>query len=229
MNRIEKMLKSHIRGNNKINNISSSVFDDYFKQVGKKVQNNNTSLLLEGNGMQVDVFSKLLEDRIIFLSTDIDDYTCNLIKAQLLFLETESDEDIKIYLDSGGGSVYSGLGLIDVMEFIKPDIVTVNTGLAASMAAVILCSGTKGKRRALRRSRTMIHQPLGYTGYAQATDMEIEAKEINSLKKELYEIIADRTGQNFDRVYKDSERDYWMTSLEAKKYGMIDDIIQNRK
>jgi ATP-dependent Clp protease protease subunit len=229
MNRIEKMLKSHIRDNNRRIPISGSVFDDYFKQVGRKIQNNNTSLLLEGNGMQVDVFSKLLEDRIIFLSTDIDDYTCNLIKAQLLFLETESDEDIKIYIDSGGGSVYSGLGLIDVMEFIKPDIITVNTGLAASMAAVILCSGTKGKRRALRRSRTMIHQPLGYTGYAQATDMEIEAKEINSLKKELYEIIADRTGQNFDRVYKDSERDYWMTAIEAKKYGMIDEIVQNRK
>jgi len=229
MNRIEKMLKSHIRDNNRRIPISGSVFDDYFKQVGRKVQNNNTSLLLEGNGMQVDVFSKLLEDRIIFLSTDIDDYTCNLIKAQLLFLEIESDEDIKIYIDSGGGSVYSGLGLIDVMEFIKPDIITVNTGLAASMAAVILCSGTKGKRRALRRSRTMIHQPLGYTGYAQATDMEIEAKEINSLKKELYEIIADRTGQNFDRVYKDSERDYWMTAIEAKKYGMIDEIVQNRK
>lgn len=229
MNRIEKMLKSHIRDNNRRIPISGSVFDDYFKQVGRKIQNNNTSLLLEGNGMQVDVFSKLLEDRIIFLSTDIDDYTCNLIKAQLLFLEMESDEDIKIYIDSGGGSVYSGLGLIDVMEFIKPDIITVNTGLAASMAAVILCSGTKGKRRALRRSRTMIHQPLGYTGYAQATDMEIEAKEINSLKKELYEIIADRTGQNFDRVYKDSERDYWMTAIEAKKYGMIDEIVQNRK
>ena len=229
MNRIEKMLKSNIRDNNRKNPVSGSVFDDYFKQVGRKIQNNNTSVLLEGNGMQVDVFSKLLEDRIIFLSTDIDDYTCNLIKAQLLFLEMESDEDIKIYIDSGGGSVYSGLGLIDVMEFIKPDIVTVNTGLAASMAAVILCSGTKGKRRALRRSRTMIHQPLGYTGYAQATDMEIEAKEINSLKKELYEIIADRTGQNFDRVYKDSERDYWMTAIESKKYGMIDEIIQNRK
>jgi ATP-dependent Clp protease protease subunit len=229
MNRIEKMLKSHIRDNNRRIPISGSVFDDYFKQVGRKIQNNNTSLLLEGNGMQVDVFSKLLEDRIIFLSTDIDDYTCNLIKAQLLFLEMESDEDIKIYIDSGGGSVYSGLGLIDVMEFIKPDIITVNTGLAASMAAVILCSGTKGKRRALRRSRTMIHQPLGYTGYAQATDMEIEAKEINSLKKELYEIIAERTGQNFDRVYKDSERDYWMTAIESKKYGMIDEIIQNRK
>lgn len=225
MNRIERMLKSHMRDNN----VSSSVFDDYFKVVNKRVQNNNTSLLIEGNGMQVDVFSKLLDDRIIFLSTEVDDYTCNLIKAQLLFLELESDKDIKIYIDSGGGSVYSGLGLLDVMDFVKPDIVTVNTGLAASMAAVILCSGTKGKRKALRRSRTMIHQPSTYSGYSQATDIEIEAKEINSLKKELYEIISEKTGQTYDKVYKDSERDYWLNSNDAKKYGLIDEIIQNRK
>lgn len=224
MNINERMLKSHMRDSN----ISGSVFDDYFKKVSR-TQNNNTPYLLESNGMSVDIFSKLLEDRIIFLSTDVDDYVCNIIKAQLLYLEMESDKDIKIYIDSGGGSVYSGLGLLDVMDFIKPDIITVNTGLAASMAAVILCSGTKGKRKALRRSRTMIHQPLGYTGYAQATDMEIEAKEINSLKKELYEIISDTTGQVYDKVYKDSERDYWMTASEAKKYGMIDEIIQKRK
>lgn len=224
MNRNERMLKSHMRDCN----ISGSVFDDYFKKVSR-TQNNNTPYLLESNGMSVDIFSKLLEDRIIFLSTDVDDYVCNIIKAQLLYLEMESDKDIKIYIDSGGGSVYSGLGLLDVMDFVKPDIITVNTGLAASMAAVILCSGTKGKRKALRRSRTMIHQPLGYTGYAQATDMEIEAKEINSLKKELYEIISDNTGQVYDKVYKDSERDYWMTAAEAKKYGMIDEIIQKRK
>jgi ATP-dependent Clp protease protease subunit len=210
------------------NGISGSTFDDYFKTVSR-TQNNNTPYLLESNGMSVDIFSKLLEDRIIFLSTEVDDYVCNIIRAQLLYLEMESDKDIKIYIDSGGGSVYSGLGLLDVMDFIKPDIITVNTGLAASMAAVILCSGTKGKRKALRRSRTMIHQPLGYTGYAQATDMEIEAKEINSLKKELYEIISDTTGQVYDKVYKDSERDYWMTASEAKKYGMIDEIIQKRK
>ncbi len=224
MNRNERILKSHMRDNN----ISGSVFDDYFKKVSR-IQNNNTPYLLESNGMSVDIFSKLLEDRIIFLSTDVDDYVCNIIKAQLLYLETESDEDIKLYIDSGGGSVYSGLGLLDVMDFIKPDIITVNTGLAASMAAVILCSGTKGKRKALKRSRTMIHQPLGYTGYAQATDMEIEAKEINSLKKELYEMISEGTGQPYDKVYKDSERDYWMTAVEAKKYGMIDEIIQKRK
>ena len=224
MNRNERILKSHMRDNG----ISGSTFDDYFKTISR-TQNNNTPYLLESNGMSVDIFSKLLEDRIIFLSTEVDDYVCNIIKAQLLYLEMESDKDIKIYIDSGGGSVYSGLGLLDVMDFVKPDIITVNTGLAASMAAVILCSGTKGKRKALRRSRTMIHQPLGYTGYAQATDMEIEAKEINSLKKELYEIISDTTGQVYDKVYKDSEREYWMTASEAKKYGMIDEIIQKRK
>jgi len=224
MNRNERILKSHMRDNG----VSGSTFDDYFKTISR-TQNNNTPYLLENNGMSVDIFSKLLEDRIIFLSTEVDDYVCNIIKAQLLYLEMESDKDIKIYIDSGGGSVYSGLGLLDVMDFVKPDIITVNTGLAASMAAVILCSGTKGKRKALKRSRTMIHQPLGYTGYAQATDMEIEAKEINSLKKELYEIISDTTGQVYDKVYKDSERDYWMTASEAKKYGMIDEIIQKRK
>jgi len=206
--------------------ISSTSQDAYFKKLQKL---NSTPLLLESNGMSVDIFSKLLEDRIIFLSTEIDDYVCNIIKAQLLYLEMESDEDIEIYIDSPGGSVYSGLGLLDVMDYVKPDIVTMNTGLAASMAAVILCSGTKGKRKSLKRSRTMIHQPLGYGGYAQASDMEIEAKEINSLKKELYEIISERTGQTYDKVYKDSDRDYWMTANDAKKYGMIDEIIIKRK
>jgi ATP-dependent Clp protease protease subunit len=206
--------------------ISSTSQDAYFKKLQKL---NSTPLLLESNGISVDIFSKLLEDRIIFLSTEIDDYVCNIIKAQLLYLEMESDEDIEIYIDSPGGSVYSGLGLLDVMDYVKPDIVTMNTGLAASMAAVILCSGTKGKRKSLKRSRTMIHQPLGYGGYAQASDMEIEAKEINSLKKELYEIISERTGQTYDKVYKDSDRDYWMTAIDAKKYGMIDEIIIKRK
>ena len=225
MNINERILKSHMRDNK----VSGSVFDDYFRKVSR-TQNNNTPYLLESNGMSVDIFSKLLDDRIIFLSTEVDDYVCNIIKAQLLYLEAESYKDIKIYIDSGGGSVYSGLGLLDVMDFVKPDISTVNTGLAASMAAVILCSGTKGKRKALRRSRTMIHQPMtGFGSYAQASDMEIEAKEINSLKRELYEIISENTGQVYDKVNKDSDRDYWMTAAEAKKYGMIDEIIQKRK
>lgn len=218
-NDLQKFLRSQ--------SISSTFQDNYFKHLQRK---NSTPMLLESNGMSVDVFSKLLDDRIIFLSTEVDDYVCNIIKAQLLYLESESDEDISIYIDSGGGSIYSGLGLLDVMDFVKPDIVTINTGLAASMAAVILCSGTKGKRLVLKRSRTMIHQPMtGYSSYSQASDMEIEAKEINSLKKELYEIISDRSGQTFDRVAKDGDRDYWMTAQDAKKYGIIDDIISKRK
>ena len=208
--------------------ISSTSQDAYFKKLQKL---NSTPLLLESNGMSVDIFSKLLEDRIIFLSTEIDDYVCNIIKAQLMYLESlDDDEDIQIYIDSPGGSVYSGLGLLDVMDYVKPDIVTINTGLAASMAAVVLCSGTKGKRKSLKRSRTMIHQPMtGFGSYSQASDMEIEAKEINSLKKELYEIISENTGQKYDNVYKDGDRDYWMTAAEAKKYGMIDEIILKRK
>ena len=207
--------------------ISSTFQNDYFKKMQIR---NSTANLLESNVMPVDIFSKLLDDRIIFLTDEVDSDICNIIKAQLLYLDMESSDDISIYLDTPGGSVYSGLGLLDVMDYIKCDISTVNTGLAASMGAVILCSGTKGKRKALKRSRTMIHQPMSYGGYVQqASDMEIEAKEMNSLKKELYEIISDRTGQNYDRVYKDGDRDYWMSSQDAKKYGMIDEIVVKRK
>ena len=210
-----------------LQSIGGTKFDDYFRKLNKK---NMTTNLIESNGLSVDIFSKLLEDRVIFLSDEIDSDVCNIIKAQLLYLESESDEDIKIYIDSPGGSVYSGLGLLDVMDYVTPDIVTINTGLAASMGAVILCAGAKGKRKALKRSRTMIHQPLGFGGWMQqASDMEIEAKEINSLKKELYDIISERTGQSYDRVSKDGDRDYWMTAADAKKYGMIDDIIIKRK
>jgi ATP-dependent Clp protease protease subunit len=183
-----------------------------------------------GGDQQVDVFTKLFEDRILMLTGDVDDYICDLVKAQLLYLESESKEDITMYINSGGGSVYSGLGLLDVMDFVKPDIITVNTGLAASMAAVILCSGTNGKRKALKRSRTMIHQPMSYgSGYSQASDMELDTKEILSLKKELYEIISESSGQTYDKVYKDSDRDYWMSAADAKKYGIIDEIIVKRK
>lgn len=177
-----------------------------------------------------DVFNRLLKERILILSGEIDDYLCEMLKGNLLYLESiDPNADIKIYCNSPGGSVYSGLGLLDVMDYVKPDIVTVNTGLAASMAAVILCSGTKGKRKALKRSRVMIHQPLGYTGFAQASDIEIDAKQINSLKKDLYEIISEKTGVSYDKVYKDGDRDYWMSASEAKKYGMIDDILLKRK
>ena len=204
--------------------ISSTYFESYQKKA-------LTQHVLEdaGEGIMVDIFSKLIESRIIFLSTEMESDVCNIIKAQLLYLEQiDSEEDIKIYIDSPGGSVYSGLGLLDTMDYVKPDIVTINTGLAASMGAVILCSGTKGKRKSLKRSRTMIHQPLGYLGYAQASDFEIDTKEITTLKKELYEIISERSGQVYDKVAKDSDRDYWMTAEEAKSYGMIDEIIKKK-
>jgi ATP-dependent Clp protease protease subunit len=207
-------------------NVNSTFFDKY-----RQVQNTTHNIIDNSiDGIVVDVFSKLIDHRIIFLSTEMDSDVCNIIKAQLLYLDQIGPgEDIKIYIDSPGGSVYSGLGLLDTMDYISSDIVTINTGLAASMAALVLCSGTKGKRKALKRSRTMIHQPLGYTGFAQASDIEIDAREINSLKKELYEIISERTGQKYDRVNKDGDRDYWMSADDAKKYGMIDEIIKNRK
>jgi ATP-dependent Clp protease protease subunit len=177
----------------------------------------------------VNVFDKLLDERIIFLG-DIDDISTELVKANILYLDSISDEDISLYINSGGGSVYSGLGLLDVMDYVNSDITTVNTGLAASMAAVVLCSGNKGKRKSLKRSRTMIHQPLTYGGWMQqASDVEIEAKEMNHLKKELYKIISEKTGQPYDKVYKDGDRDYWMSAQDAKKYGMIDEIITKRK
>ena len=177
-----------------------------------------------------DVFNRLLKDRIIILSGEIDTHICELIKANLLYLESlDSGDDITLYINSPGGSVYDGLGLLDIMEYIKPEIGTINTGLAASMAAIILSSGAKGKRKALKRSRTMIHQPLGFGGWSQASDMEIEAREINELKKQLYEIISENTGQVYDKVHKDGDRDYWMSAQDAKKYGMIDEIITHRK
>ena len=177
----------------------------------------------------VAIFDKLLEDRIIFLTGEIDDHICDVIKANLFYLSSISNKDIKIYINSGGGSVYSGLGLIDTMEYVSPDIITVNTGLAASMAAVMLCCGTTGKRKALKRSRTMIHQPMSvFSGYLQASDLEIDAKEINSLKKELHKIISKRTGQKYEKVEQDSDRDYWMNAEESLKYGMIDEIIKRK-
>lgn len=207
-------------------NISSLKQYDYFSKLSIR----NNSHILESNGMPIDIFSKLIDERIIFLSDEIDSDVCNIIKAQLLYLDTESNDDISIYIDSPGGSVYSGLGLLDVMDYVNSDIVTVNTGLAASMAAVVLCSGTNGKRKSLKRSRTMIHQPLTYGGWMQqASDVEIEAKEMNHLKKELYKIISEKTGQPYDKVYKDGDRDYWMSAQDAKKYGMIDEIITKRK
>ncbi len=176
---------------------------------------------------QGDIFNKLMENRILFLSGEIDLYTTEVLKSQILYLESiDSKKDISIYINSPGGSVYDGLGLLDIIEYVKPDIVTVNTGLAASMAAVILCSGKKGKRKALKRSRTMIHQPMGGGWVQQASDLEIEVKEINDLKKGLYEIISERTGHPYTKVLKDGDRDYWMDAKSAKNYGMIDKIIK---
>ena len=175
------------------------------------------------------MYSRLIEGRVVFLSTEINSDVSNIIKAQLLYLEQLSNDDINLYIDSPGGSVYSGLGLIDTIEYITPDVATINTGLAASLAAVILCCGTKGKRKSLKRSRTMLHQPLSYGGFLQqASDIEIDAREINSIKKELYEIISEKTGQPYDKVHQDSDRDYWMNSENALKYGMIDEIIIKR-
>ncbi|WP_454981098.1 ATP-dependent Clp endopeptidase proteolytic subunit ClpP [Capnocytophaga haemolytica] len=180
------------------------------------------------NVTQMDVFSRLMMDRIIFLGTAVDDAVANIITAQLLFLESlDSGKDIQIYINSPGGSVYAGLGIYDTMQFIKPDVATICTGMAASMAAVLLCAGVKGKRSALPHSRVMIHQPSG-GAQGVATDMEINLKELLNLKDELYQIIAKHSEQPFDKVYKDAERDYWMIASEAKTYGMIDEVLERK-
>jgi len=180
------------------------------------------------NIAQMDVFSRLMMDRIIFLGDQIDDYVANIIQAQLLFLEsTDPKGDIKIYLNSPGGSVYAGLGIYDTMQYISADVSTVCTGMAASMAAVLLCAGTKGKRYALNHSRILIHQPMG-GAQGQASDIEITAREIQKLKKELYDIIANHSGQPYDKVWADADRDYWMTSKEALDYGMIDGVLEKK-
>ncbi len=177
------------------------------------------------NVAQMDVFSRLMMDRIIFLGTDVNDYTANVIQAQLLYLDTsDPGKDISIYINSPGGSVYAGLGIYDTMQYVSSDVATICTGMAASMAAVLLVSGEKGKRFALKHSRVMIHQPMG-GAQGQASDIEITAREIQKLKKELYSIIADHSGMSYEKVEKDSDRDYWMTAEEAKEYGMIDNVL----
>jgi ATP-dependent Clp protease protease subunit len=177
------------------------------------------------NVAQMDVFSRLMMDRIIFLGEGINDYVANIVTAQLLFLESiDRNKDVQMYINSPGGSVYAGLGIYDTMQIITPDVSTICTGIAASMAAVLMCAGTKGKRTALKHSRVMIHQPLG-GAEGQASDIEITAREIGKLKKELYEIIAEHSGQKFAKVEKDSDRDYWMTAEEAKAYGMVDEVL----
>ena len=181
------------------------------------------------NVAQMDVFSRLMMDRIIFLGTQIDDYTANVIQAQLLYLDSaDSGKDISIYINSPGGSVYAGYGIYDTMQFIASDVSTICTGMAASMASVLLVAGQKGKRFGLKHSRVMIHQPLG-GAQGQASDIEITAREIGKVKQELYKIISDHSGQPIEKIEKDSDRDYWMNSTEAKEYGMIDEVLLRNK
>ncbi len=208
--------------------ISSTSYDKYTSILGNYI----SPTIIEERQMNVasmDVFSRLMMDRIIFLGTGINDHVANIIQAQLLFLESvDAQKDILIYLNSPGGGVYAGLGIYDTMQYINPDVSTICTGMAASMGAVLLCAGAPGKRTALKHSRVMIHQPLG-GAQGQASDIEITAREIQKLKKELYEIISEHSGKSYKEVWKDSDRDYWMTAEEAKAYGMIDEVLIKTK
>lgn len=181
------------------------------------------------NVTQMDVFSRLMMDRIIFLGTQVTDQSANIIQAQMLYLDSvDPDKDISLYINSPGGSVYAGLGIYDTMQYVNSDVSTICTGMAASMAAVLLVAGEKGKRYALPHSRVMIHQPLGGI-QGQASDIEITAREILKLKDELFRIISDHSGMSFEKVAADSDRDYWMIAAEAKEYGMIDKILVNNR
>jgi ATP-dependent Clp protease protease subunit len=208
--------------------LSGLAVDDYLKH---NVSNMTPNIIEERpmNIAAIDVFSRLMMDRIIFLGTGIDDYVANIITAQLLFLDSvDAKRDIQIYINSPGGGVYAGLGIYDTMQYVNPDVATICTGMAASMGAVLLCAGAKGKRAALKHSRVMIHQPMG-GAQGQVSDMEITLKEVIKLKTELYEIIANHSGQTIEKVEADSDRDYWMMSGEAKEYGMIDEVLTREK
>ena len=205
--------------------ISSTYFNSIMNSMYPTALTPNIIEERQMNAVAMDVFSRLMMDRIIFMGTSINDQVANIIQAQLLFLEsTDASKDIQIYINSPGGSVYAGLGIYDTMQLIKPDVATICTGMAASMAAVLLCSGEKGKRSGLTHSRVMIHQPLG-GAQGQASDIEITAREILTLKEELYKIISKHSGQDYDKVYEDSDRDYWMKAEKAKEYGMIDEVL----
>ena len=207
--------------------INSMVLDDVISMQNQYL---NPYILEERqlNVTQMDVFSRLMMDRIIFLGTQIDDYTANTLQAQLLYLDSvDAGKDINIYVNSPGGSVHAGLGIYDTMQFIKSDVSTICTGMAASMAAVLLVAGKEGKRFALPHSRVMIHQPMG-GAQGQASDIEITAREIQKLKQELYTIIAEHSHQPYDKVWADSDRDYWMTAQEAQEYGMIDRVLAKK-
>ena len=193
-----------------------------------KITSSMTPYIIEERQMnvaQMDVFSRLMMDSVMFLGTAIDDQVANVIQAQLLFLQSvDPKRDIQMYINSPGGSVYAGLGIYDTMQYISPDVATICTGMAASMGAVLLCAGQEGKRTALPHSRVMIHQPLG-GAQGQASDIEITAREILKLKYELYQIIAKHSGQTLEKVNQDSDRDYWMKAEEAKAYGMVDEVL----
>ncbi|TQI71858.1 ATP-dependent Clp protease proteolytic subunit ClpP [Gramella sp. Hel_I_59] len=207
-------------------NINSNYYD---KIVSSMLPTGMTPNIIEErqmNAVAMDVFSRLMMDRIIFLGTGINEQVANIVQAQLLFLEsTDASKDIQIYINSPGGSVYAGLGIYDTMQFIKPDVATICTGMAASMGAVLLCAGQAGKRSGLPHSRVMIHQPMG-GAQGQASDIEITAREIVTLKEELYKIIAKHSGQTYEKIHEDSDRDYWMKAERAKEYGMIDEVLK---
>lgn len=204
-------------------------FDQYSQFVNNSYLSPSIMEERQLNVTQMDVFSRLMMDRIIFLGTPIDDYTANVIQAQLLYLDSaDPGKDISIYINSPGGSVYAGLGIYDTMQFIGSEVSTICTGMAASMAAVLLVAGQKDKRFALKHSRVMIHQPMG-GAQGQASDIEITAREIQKLKKELYTIIAEHSGNEYEKVWNDSDRDYWMTAQEACEYGMIDRVLLREK
>ena len=223
---INKEFKKYATGHHGINSLTlekyTSISSNYISPTIIEERQMNVA--------QMDVFSRLMMDRIIFLGVPIDDYVANIIQAQLLFLESvDSKKDIQIYLNTPGGSVYAGLGIYDTMQYISSDVATICTGMAASMGAVILSAGEKGKRTALPHSRVLIHQPMG-GAQGQASDIEITAREIQKLKKELYEIISKHSGQTYKKIWNDSDRDYWMTADEAQKYGMIDEVlVRNNK
>ncbi len=207
--------------------MSGNTVDDYAQKI-----DNMTQYVIEerpGNFRAIDVFTRLISDRIIFLGMGIDDQIANLLTAQLLFLESsDPKKDIIMYINSPGGSVYAGLGIYDTMQYINPDVATVCTGLAASMAAVLLASGADKKRSGLPHSRIMIHQPMS-SMQGQATDMEISLRQTLEVKKDLYTILAKHSGQKFEKIEKDSDRDYWMRSAEAKSYGLIDEVLEKKK
>lgn len=206
--------------------LTGTEVDDY-----SKMFQNMTQYVIEerpGNFRAIDVFTRLISDRIIFLGMGIDDQIANIITAQLLFLESaDPTRDITMYINSPGGSVYAGLGMYDTMQFVKPNVATICTGMAASMGAVLMAAGAEGQRAALPHSRIMIHQPSGGM-QGQSRDMEITLKQMQELRKDLYEILAKHTGQTYEKIEEDSDRDYWMRSAEAKEYGLIDEVLERK-